>query len=566
MAQQANELFENFDQLTPSEFFRKNKQMLGFTGKIRSLTIVFHELITNSFDAAEEAGILPEIDIELKRIDKEHYILRHKDNGPGIPEDYVMQVYCQMFAGSKFRNIQSRGQQGLGCSGCVLLSQMTTGQPARVISCYKEEDEIKGVKMKFKMDVKKNQGLLMEREDYPAESTGVCIELQFKEVSYSLAEQGAFEYIRRTMIGNPHAKITFRDPSGHKYIFKRAAEITPVLPKEVLPHPKGVSADDIHFMAKHSDKRRYKSMLTSSLSRMSNKRVDEIAEMTGIDMNKRPKAMTFEEAEAIVQCFKKMKFMAPPTDGLIPIGSEQIEKGMKQILKPEFVATITRKPVTYSGGVSFIIEAGIAYGGDAGRVVSEQRKSEIMRFANRVPLTFDAGSCAITEALKSIDWKRYGLRDFDNTPLTLFVNIISTQVPYLSTGKQSVSPEPEIVQEIRQATMKLARKLQKHLRAKKAAKEKEKRSKVFEEYVPVIIEEAAKLGETGVPEYQEVLAKVTKRALAELLGEKVEEDEEEEELDALIMEEVDEFGHTVEQSSSTLDSFIDDREEDDSEE
>ena len=564
MAQQANELFENFDQLTPSEFFRKNKQMLGFTGKIRSLTIVFHELITNSFDAAEEAGILPEIDIELKRIDKEHYILRHKDNGPGIPEDYVMQVYCQMFAGSKFRNIQSRGQQGLGCSGCVLLSQMTTGQPARVISCYKEGDEIKGVKMKFKMDVKKNQGLLMEREDYPAESTGVCIELQFKEVSYSLAEQGAFEYIRRTMIGNPHAKITFRDPSGHKYIFKRAAEITPVLPKEVLPHPKGVSADDIHFMAKHSDKRRYKSMLTSSLSRMSNKRVDEIAEMTGIDMNKRPKAMTFEEAEAIVQCFKKMKFMAPPTDGLIPIGSEQIEKGMKQILKPEFVATITRKPVTYSGGVSFIIEAGIAYGGDAGRVVNEQRKSEIMRFANRVPLTFDAGSCAITEALKSIDWKRYGLRDFDNTPLTLFVNIISTQVPYLSTGKQSVSPEPEIVQEIRQATMKLARKLQKHLRAKKAAKEKEKRSKVFEEYVPVIIEEAAKLGETGVPEYQEVLAKVTKRALAELLGEKVEEEEEEEELDALIMEEVDEFGRTVE-SNSTLDSFID-RDDEESEE
>lgn len=561
MAQQANELFENFDQLTPSEFFRKNKQMLGFTGKIRSLTIVFHELITNSFDAAEEAGILPEIDIELKRIDKEHYILRHKDNGPGIPEDYVMQVYCQMFAGSKFRNIQSRGQQGLGCSGCVLLSQMTTGQPARVISCYKEGDEIKGVKMKFKMDVKKNQGLLMEREDYPAESTGVCIELQFKEVSYSLAEQGAFEYIRRTMIGNPHAKITFRDPSGHKYIFKRAAEITPVLPKEVLPHPKGVSADDIHFMAKHSDKRRYKSMLTSSLSRMSNKRVDEIAEMTGIDMNKRPRAMTFDEAEAIVGCFKKMKFMAPPTDGLIPIGSEQIEKGMKQILQPEFVATITRKPVTYSGGVSFIIEAGIAYGGNAGRVVNEQRKSEIMRFANRVPLTFDAGSCAITEALKSIDWKRYGLRDFENTPLTLFVNIISTQVPYLSTGKQSVSPEPEIVHEIRQATMKLARKLQKHIRSKKAAKEKEKRSKIFEDYVPVIIEEAAKLGETGVPEYHEVLAKVTKRALAELLGEKVEEEEEEEELDAIIMEEVDEFGHTVEKGNSTLDSFMDNDED-----
>ncbi|WP_407392117.1 DNA topoisomerase VI subunit B [Methanobrevibacter sp.] len=552
---------KDFDRLTPSQFFRKNKQMLGFTGKIRSLTIVFHELITNSFDACEEAGILPDIDIELKRVDKEHYILRHKDNGPGIPEDYVMQVYCMMFAGSKFRNIQSRGQQGLGCSGCVLLSQMTTGKPARVISCYREGNEIKGVKMKFQMDVENNRGILMEREDYPAESTGVCIELQFKDVSYSLAEQGAFEYIRRTMIGNPHAKITFRDPSGHKYIFKRAANVVPVQPKEVLPHPKGVSADDLMTMAKNTDSRRYKSMLTSSLSRMSNKRVDEIAQITGIDMNKRPKAMTFPEAEAIVHCFKKMKFMAPPTDGLIPIGSEQVEKGMKQILQPEFVATITRKPVTYAGGVSFIIEAGLAYGGNAGRVVKEQRKSEIMRFANRVPLTFDAGSCAITEALKSIDWKRYGLRDMDNTPLTLFVNIISTQVPYLSTGKQSVSPEPEIVHEIRQATMKLARKLQKHIRAKKAAKEKEKRSKVFEDYVPVIIEEAAKLGETGVPEYQDILVKVTKRALAELLGETVEE-EEEEELDAIIMEEVDEFGHVVEDGQSALDNFQDDDVED----
>ena len=166
-------------------------------------------------------------------------------------------------------------------------------------------------------------------------------------------------------------------------------------------------------------------------------------------------------------------------------------------------------------------------------------------------------SCAITEALKSIDWKRYGLKDMENTPLTLFVNIISTQVPYLSTGKQSVSPEPEIVHEIRQSTMKLARKLQKHLRAKRAAKEKEKRSKVFEEYVPVIIEEAAKLGETGVPEYKEVLAKVTKRALAELLGEKVEEETEEEELDAIIMEEVDEYGRTVGEGESTLDSFKD---------
>ena len=551
MSQQAQELFENFNELTPSEFFRKNKQMLGFSGKIRSLTIVFHELITNSFDAAEEAGILPEISIKLDRIGKDHYVLTHSDNGPGIPEEYVMKVYCQMFAGSKFRNIQSRGQQGLGCSGCVLLSQMTTGESTHVTSGWMENGELKGVKMEFKMDVKQNKGDLIKKSEFTPTGTGVCIRLHFKEVSYSLAEQGAFEYIRRTMIANPHAKITFRDPSAHKYIFKRAAEIVPVLPQEVLPHPKGVTADDIITIAKFTDKRNYKSMLTSSLSRMSSKKISELQEITGIDMKKRPKDMEWKEAEAIVEAFAKMKFMAPPTSGLIPIGEEQIEKGMKLILKPEFITTITRKPVTYKGGVAFIVEAGIAYGGDAGRIVNEQRKSEILRFANRVPLTFDAGSCAITEALKSIDWRRYGLRDLDNTPLTLFVNIISTQVPYLSTGKQSIAPEPEIVHEIRQATMKIARRLQKHIRSKKAEKEKAMRSKIFEDYVPVIIEEAAALAETGVPDYKPVLAKVTRRALAELMGEKVEEEEEEEDYVDSLLEELDEFGHTVDKEHSS---------------
>ncbi|RBQ23107.1 Type 2 DNA topoisomerase 6 subunit B [Candidatus Methanobinarius endosymbioticus] len=525
MSQQASELFDNFQELTPSEFFRKNKQMLGFTGKIRSLTIVFHELITNSFDAAEEAGILPEIEIALKRVDKDHYVLRHSDNGPGIPESYIMKVYCTMFAGSKFRNIQSRGQQGLGCSGCVLLSQMTTGEPARVKSAWEEDGEFKGTDLEFKMDVKKNKGMLLKRRKYEPQNTGVCIELDFKDVSYSLAEQGAFEYIRRTMIGNPHAKITFRDPTGHKYIFNRAADVVPILPKEVLPHPRDITADDLIFMAKHTNKRRFRSLLTSSLSRMSNKRLNEIEEISGIDLNKRPKNMKWEEVESIADAFSKMEFMAPPTSGLIPIGDKQIEDGMKEILEPEFISTTTRKPVTYRGGIAFIIEASIAYGGKAGRLVNDQKKSEVMRFANRVPLTFDQGSCAITEALKSIDWKRYGLKDLDNVPLTIFVNMISTQVPYLSTGKQSIAPEPEIIHEVRQATMKVARKLQKHLKAKKTAKEEALRSKIFEKYVPVIIREAAILAETEVPEFQDVLAKVTRRSLADLLGEKTQNKE-----------------------------------------
>ncbi|MDD3408418.1 MAG: DNA topoisomerase VI subunit B, partial [Methanobacteriaceae archaeon] len=96
----------------------------------------------------------------------------------------------------------------------------------------------------------------------------------------------------------------------------------------------------------------------------------------------------------------------------------------------------------------------------------------------------------------------------------------------------------------------LARRLQKHLRKKRAAKEKKMRSKIFEDYVPVILEEAAKLGEVEVPDYEEVLSKVTKRSIADLLGETVEEVEEEEE-DAL-MEELDEFGYKVDEEHSNM--------------
>ena len=417
-----------------------------------------------------------------------------------------------MFAGSKFRNIQSRGQQGLGCSGCVLLSQMTTGQPVKIRSRYKDGNELKGIEMTVKLDVKKNTGIILNKKEFETDRTGSGIEIEFKDVSYSMSEQGAYEYIRRTVIGNPHARIVFKDPTGRKYTFERATDKIPPLPKEVLPHPKGVTADDIIYLCKGTNKKRFKNLLMDSLSRVSAAKIKEIQEATGIDMNKRPKSITWKEAEAVVQQFDKMKFMAPPTNGLKPIGSEQIEKGINEILLPEFSTAITRKPQAYRGGVSFIVEAGIAYGGNSGRLIGSQRKAEIMRFANRVPLTFDQGSCAITEALKSIDWRRYGVRDLDNAPISVFVNIISTNVPYLSTGKQSVAPEEEIVREIRQATMKIARKLEKYIRTKKAAKNEEMRAKIFEDLVPVVIKQSALLAEKDVPEYNKVMDEVTHKA------------------------------------------------------
>ncbi|MEM2908481.1 MAG: hypothetical protein QXP65_04770, partial [Candidatus Hadarchaeales archaeon] len=89
----------------------------------------------------------------------------------------------------------------------------------------------------------------------------------------------------------------------------------------------------------------------------------------------------------------------------------------------------------------------MAYGGSAGRKEGsdevEAEGLDLIRFANRAPLVFDQGGCAITLAAKSIDWRRYGV-DIATAPLTLFVNVVSAYVPYTSAGKQSIADEPEV--------------------------------------------------------------------------------------------------------------------------
>src|SRR3989338_2406824 len=134
----AEDSTKHFREHSVAEFFKKNKQMLGFSGKIRSLTTIVHELVTNSFDACEENDILPEVNVIIEELGKEHYRITVEDNGPGLPKTLLGKALGQMLAGTKFhRHIQSRGQQGIGCSACTMFGLLTTGKTAHAISYYK---------------------------------------------------------------------------------------------------------------------------------------------------------------------------------------------------------------------------------------------------------------------------------------------------------------------------------------------------------------------------------------------------------------------------------------------
>jgi DNA topoisomerase-6 subunit B len=487
----AEELFKDFKEVSVTEFFRKNKAHLGYSGKLRSLTTVVHELVTNSLDACEEAGILPEIEVSLKQMGSEHYRFTCRDNGPGIPETHISGVFGKMLAGTKFhRKVQLRGQQGIGVAGVTMFSQMTTGKPVRILT---STGNGKVHDINLMVDVSRNKADIIDSNIISQRWRGTEINGELKGVLFNLGERSPYEYIRRSAIANPHAKITFTDPEGRKSVFERSSKTIPKQPKEMKPHPKGMDTDEFLNMAKNSKGRRVSSYLEMEFSRISKAKVDEIQAKVNFDLKKNPRKLAWAEAEEITKAFYEIDFMAPPVEGLRAIGEQQIDKAVLKILKPEFSSVLTRSPTVYGGGVPFQVEVAIAYGGNAGRSSGEGSKAEVMRFANRTPLLFDAGGCAITQAVNSVEWKRYGIRDFDSSPVTIFINLISVYIPYTSAGKQSVSGEEEVVKEIRMALMDVGRRFQRYHSRMRREVENEARMNTLMKYSVELAWAAAKL-------------------------------------------------------------------------
>lgn len=491
----AEELEKEFKEHSVAEFFQKNKQMLGLYGKVRTLTTLIHEYVTNSIDACEEAGFLPDIEVKLDELGTEYYEITIKDNGPGLTKETVGKALGQLLAGTKFhRLMQSRGQQGIGSSACTMLSQMTTGKPIKVIT---GTGKGKPISLELTIDPKKNEPKISNMKELNNDFRGTAIQAKFKGVIYRESEQGVLEYLRRTAIANPHVQISFRAPNGTKTIFKRTQNKIPKLPTAIKPHPKGIAVNELVSMAKDTDSRKVNSFLKNDFDRMGNKSLEALSKKVDFDLNKDPRQLAWHEAEEIVNAFKEIDFIAPKSDGLSPIGEEQIRKSINSIVNPDFLTVITRKPHVYAGGFPFQVEVAIAYGGGAGRSMGEDRKVEIMRFANKVPLLFDAGNDAITKAVHSIDWKRYDIKDIDNAPLTILVNFISVHIPYTGAGKQAIADEEEVLEELRLALMESGRKAGRFISGRRREKEMQLKRLLFYKYIPEIAGALGRLTKTN---------------------------------------------------------------------
>jgi DNA topoisomerase-6 subunit B len=507
----AHELAKKQKEISVSEFFEKNKQILGFDSLTRALITSVKEPVDNSLDACEDAGVLPELTVKVEKIDNTEYRVTVEDNGPGIVKKQVPNVFARLLYGSRFHTrAQRRGQQGIGVSAVVMYGQLTTGKATRVRSKISDEDV--AYECELILDTKKNRPDIIKEDfviwDRP-HGTSFSVNVKGKYIG---GKQSIFEYLKGVAIVNPHAKITFVPPEGNAVVFERASEQVPPPTKEIKPHPEGVELGELLSMAKYTESLKMTSFLNTEFSRISYRVAREICDLAGVPPDQKPEKMTLEQAGAILESIKKVKIMSPETDCLSPIGETLIRKGLKNVLGPlkaDFYAPpVTREPRVY-GGNPFIVEVGIVYGGGLNR----EEQVQILRFANRVPLMYQQGACAITQAIETVDWRRYGLEQRGGSgipygPAIVLVHVASTKIPFTSESKEAIANIPEIKEEIELALKACARRLKTHLN--KAAKRSKTQVKfeIVQDIIPMIAEKSAKIVGKPVPKLAGTITKI----------------------------------------------------------
>ncbi len=500
-------------EISVTEFFEKNKQILGFDSRSKSLLMGIKEAVDNSLDACEEAGILPDVYVKIERVNDDDYNIIEEDNGPGIVHKMMPNVFGRLLYGSRFHALrQSRGQQGIGISATVMYGNITTGKPAHVQSKIEGDDAV-AWGMDIVIDTKINRPVVTNDKAFTWEGKehGTSIEYTIKG-RYITGKQSIFEYLKDTAIVNPHAKITFVDPDSKTFIFERATETMPVKSKEIKPHPTGMEIGDLLKYSQNTAQKNMKAFLTNDFSRVTGRIADEILEKSGISPDLKPSKLTHEDCKTIIKVIDSVKIMAPPTDCLSPIGDTLIKKGLMHVLeglRPEYYAPpITRAPKSVNGN-PFIVEAGIVYGGE----IPSDSPVTILRFANRVPLLFQAGACATTKAVASVDWRRYGLEQRGGKgvpfgPAIILIHVASTKIPFTSEGKEAIADLPEIHSEIELALKLCARNLKSHLNKEDRKRKTHAKFEIVQEILPELAEKSAKFLDRPIPNLDRTISKI----------------------------------------------------------
>jgi len=584
MVRTADDMAGDSREISVSEFFVKNRHLLGFDSPLRALLTTVKEGVDNALDACEEAGILPEVTVEIHRVadathgtalidptataanggapsatqtvagavpnaipeglfqrrlfdedlseeeetaksvaaaargvkksgrkvtdPPERFIVVIEDNGPGIVEEQIGKVFGKLLYGSKFHRLrQSRGQQGIGISAAGMFGQLTTGKPVRIKS--KTNPKKKAHSMDVAMDLQRNQPEIRGHEefDWPEKKTGTRVEIEL-EAKYQKGQRSVDTYLRATALANPHVTLIYRDPDGNVVRFERATKEMPVEPKEVHPHPYGVELGMLLSMLKNTQYTKLGAFLEGEFSRVSTKAANEICDLAKLNRVTWIARVAREEASALHAALGKVKLMNPPTDCISPIGEGLLIDSLAREYPKAFIKAVTRAPDVYRGN-PFQVEVALAWG----EGIPADQPAQMLRFANRVPLLYQEGACAIKKGIISVPWRSYGVEQPRGAlpvgPMVLVVHVASVWVPFTSESKEAVAHYPEILKELRLAVMDVGRSLKQHISKSRRVADELKKREYISKYIPKISEALQKILEFDDKERDSTTAKLT---------------------------------------------------------
>ncbi len=513
----AHELAEKQREISVSEFFAKNRHLLGFDNPRKALLMAVKEAVDNSLDACEEARFLPEIYVELQQLKEDRFKVIVEDNGPGILKEQIPKIFGKLLYGSKFHRLRcSRGQQGIGISAVLLYGQLTTGKGMLITSRIGPKHQPHY--FEIHLDTQKNEPIV--RQDKVVEwkkEHGTRIEVELQGI-YQKGKQSVDEYIKEIALINPHVQIVYITPDKERITYARAVRELPIEAKEIKPHPYGVELGVLIRMLHSTSAGTVSGFLQTDFCRVSQSVSHEICEKAKINPRARPSTIARDEAEALYNSIQNTKIIAPPTDCLNPVKEEAMIKGLKKEINAEFYCAITRPPSVYRG-MPFCIEVGMAYGGS----LEKEEHVKIMRFANRVPLLYQQGACASSEAIVDTSWKSYGLSQSKESipvgPVVIVVHMVSVWVPFTSEAKEAMAHYPEIIKDMKLALQEAGRQVYSYIRKTVRAREQQERIGLFEKYIPELAGALSNLTGEKKTEIEESLQKVLKKGMKELLAE-----------------------------------------------
>jgi DNA topoisomerase-6 subunit B len=220
-----------------------------------------------------------------------------------------------------------------------------------------------------------------------------------------------------------------------------------------------------------------------------------------------------DAAADLLEAMRATEVMAPPTNCLAPIRAELIEEGLRKEVDADYYTAVTRDAEVH-GGDPFVVEAGIAYGGE----LEEGDTAELMRFANRVPLVYQQGACAITDVARSIDWRNYGLDQpggsgMPSGPAIILIHVASTNVPFTSESKDAVANIPAIEKEVELAVREAARGMKSHLNKRRSLEKRRKKQAVILDILPKMAKKVASVTGRPEPDVSTSLARIMNNVL-----------------------------------------------------